>query len=151
MLNFITFWGRTQLHSTLKIFWEVKSQNDKYVKCRPCDDLQVDNKIFTSRHQNHFLSSKELNPPPSVAGFGHAFFNLKSFWIVFGTPKDFSQTFRVRTSKQFLWKSFTSPNFKRLYSAYKGLWKTIKSDKKNRKTIKIFLNFHFTRKWTRTI
>ena len=69
---------------------------------------------------------------------------MESFWIVFGTSKDIFQIFWAQTSKQFLWKPFTSSNFKRLYSAYKGSYRITFS-------IEIFQKSHLKWKWTRTI
>ena len=70
--------------------------------------------------------------------------NLESFWIIFGTSKDIFKTLRTQTSKQSLWISFTSPNFRRLYSAYKGSYGITFS-------IQIFQNLHLKWKRTRTI
>ena len=70
--------------------------------------------------------------------------DLEPFWIVFGTSKDIFQIFCAQTSKQFLWKPFTSTNFKRLYSAYKGSYRVIFS-------IKNFQKFHLKWKLSGTI
>ena len=50
---------------------------------------------------------------------------MELFWIVFGTSKDSFQIFCAQTSKQFLWKPVTSPNFKRFCSAYKWFYRVI--------------------------
>ena len=64
-----------------------------------------------------------------------SFLELLKIFFSFFTPK---------LQKKFLWKSFTSPNFKRLYSAYKGSYRITFS-------IQIFQKFHLKWKWTRTI
>ena len=69
---------------------------------------------------------------------------MEPFWILFGASEDIFQLSCAQTSKHILRKPFTSPNFKRLYSAQKWFYRITFS-------IEIFQKFHLKWKWTRTI